>query len=64
MKEKFEIDTSIYALDFLNQAIQDFSEYSEIVLNWNYLTISWDTKEDIEEVFNELMNYCVWLINQ
>lgn len=64
MKENFEIDTSIYGFDFLSQSIRDFSEYSDIVLNWNTLTISWDTKEEIEEVFNELMNYCVWLINQ
>ncbi len=47
----------------LKEAIKSFEEVAKIEYKpraWE-LIISWDTKEDREEIFNELMNYVVYL---
>jgi len=60
MKE-FEINTGIYPENVITQAISDFEEVSEIKLENNKLII---TSEDSEEIFNEFMNYCIFLISE
>lgn len=63
-KKYFKIEDSIYYTDMVLQAIEDFKEVSNISLdNWQ-ISIEGETLEDVEEIFNELMNYVIWLYNQ
>lgn len=64
MKKEFKIDKEIYSIDTLNQAIVDFKEVSEINYNNWTLEIDWKNDLEIEEIFNEFMNYVIWLINE
>ncbi len=64
MKQEFEIDLDIYNKSIINQAIYDFKEISDIKLDDWKLEITWDSNLEIEEIFNELMNYIIWLINE
>lgn len=64
MEKIFKIENEIYDKNILNQAISDFSEVAEIFLQENELKILWETEEEIDEIFNEFMNYCIWLFNQ
>lgn len=64
MEKNFKIEKEIYDKDILKKAIIDFEEVTKIFLEENNLIISWDTEEEIEEIFNELMNYYIWLFNQ
>ena len=61
MIQNFEISLEIYDTEKLLQAIEDFSEVSEISLNHNMLSISWESVEEIQEVFYEFMNYVLSL---
>lgn len=63
MNKKYEINFEIYDVDKIRNAIEDFSEYYKINIEWNFLIIEWDDIESLDEVFNELMNYVIWLIN-
>lgn len=64
MEKIFKIENEIYDKNILNQAILDFSEVGEIFLQENELKILWESEEEIDEIFNEFMNYCIWLFNQ
>lgn len=64
MKKEFNIDISIYSEDKLNQAVIDFKEVWNIILVWNILNIEWNSDIECEEIFNEYMNYVIWLINE
>lgn len=63
MQKDFEIDFGIYSKKLLIQAIEDFHEIAKIELKWNLISIDMDDKINIDECFNELMNYCIWLNN-
>jgi len=63
MKKEFKIDFEIYSEDVLKEAIADFEEVANIELGNSLLKIEWDSDEEIEEVFNELMNYIISLEN-
>ncbi len=63
MNEIFEIDTDIYNSDFIIQSMDDFSEYANIEYNNWELKIFWENKWDILEIYNEFMNYVIWIIN-
>ena len=64
MEKKIKINTELYSEDIINQAISDFKEVSEIIFQNNNLEIKWDSEEEIDEIFNEFMNYCVSLVNE
>ena len=64
MKKEFEINSEIYAENIIKQTIIDFEEVSEITYNKWKLTISWENDIEIDEIFNEFMNYVIWLINE
>ncbi len=61
MKKNFEINLEIYSKDSIKEWILDFSEVWEITLKDTTLIVSWDTEVEIEEIFNELMNYILSL---
>jgi len=64
MKKIFEINSELYSEEKINEAIESFSEIWDIIfLDWKII-ISWDNMEEINEIFNELMNYIIWLINE
>jgi len=64
MKKKFEINTSLYSENLIKDAIIDFEEYIKIEYNNWILSINWESNEDIDEIFNEFMNYIIWLYNE
>ncbi len=63
MEQKFKIDKSIYKVKNIKEAVNDFNEVALIKYNSKKeeLIIFWDNKEEIEEVFNEFMNYIISL---
>ncbi len=63
MKKDFNLDFEIYDASKILESIEDFKEVSKIKLENNTLTITWSTENEIEEIFNEFMNYNIWLIN-
>ena len=64
MKKDFELDINIYKEQFIKQAIKDYQEAWWITFNKWILSIIWEQSEEIEEMFNEFMNYVAWLINE
>ena len=64
MKKDFKINTEIYSENIISQAIWDFSEVWKINLENNYIEIIWENEMEIDEIFNELMNYCISLISE
>lgn len=61
MKNEFPIDFEIYSESILNEAILDFSEIAKIELEKNSLIIEWKSIDEINEFFNEFMNYVISL---
>lgn len=61
-KQNFKIEDSIYPKNIITQAIEDFKDVADINYNNNELIIESD--DDIAEIFNEFMNYVVWLYNE
>ena len=64
MKKEFKINVKIYPEVNIRQSIEDFKDAWEIFYDKWILTISWEDEDDIKEVFNEFMNYIIWLINE
>lgn len=61
MQKNIKIDTEIYSEDKINNAISDFWEVADISFNNSIITISWINDLEIDEIFNELMNYVISL---
>ncbi len=72
MKKEFEINTEIYSEDIVKQAISDFEEvwqpYPSPLLKREgiikTIEINWNSAEEIDEIFNEFMNYLISNINE
>lgn len=64
MNKNFEISTYFYPSGIINQAIIDFNEVAQISIQDNILTISWNDENEINNIFNEFINYVIWLINE
>lgn len=63
MSKSFEISSYFYPESFVLQTIDDFSDVSEMTYENEILSIEWN-EEDIDNIFNEFMNYLTWLINE
>ncbi|MDD5213059.1 MAG: hypothetical protein PHG82_01420 [Candidatus Gracilibacteria bacterium] len=61
-KQNFKIEDSIYPENIINQAIEDFKYVADINYTNNELII--ESEDDIDEIFNEFMNYVVGLYNE
>ncbi len=63
MKKTFNIQKNIYKIKNIKQAIKDFEEVAKIKYNISLeeLIVEWEENKEIEEVFNELMNYIISL---
>ena len=64
MNKNFEINSYFYPLEIINQWIIDFEKVSKITINNNILNIFWENEIDIDNIFNEFINYITWLINE
>lgn len=62
LKKTFKIDNSIYKSNIILKAIEDFRDYYIISFENNEIIIDW--YDNIDEIFNEFMNYVIWLINE
>jgi len=63
MNKIYEINSKIYKNSFIKQAIIDFKDVTDIQSKWWKLTIFWEDEIEIEEIFNEFMNYVIWFVN-
>lgn len=64
LKKSFKIDSDIYKDESINIAIEDFRDVSIIKYSEHTLHISSDTDENIDNIFNEFMNYVTWVQNE
>ncbi len=62
LKKTFKIDSSIYTNNIILKAIEDFKDYYIISFDNSEIIIDW--YDNIDEIFNEFMNYVIWLINE
>lgn len=62
-KKSFKIEISLYPVDIINKAIEDFSDYDITYDNWQVF-IFWEDEQEQEEIFNEFMNYVLALYNE
>jgi len=62
-KKSFKIEISLYPIDIINKAIEDFSDYDITYDNWQVF-IFWENEQEQEEIFNEFMNYVLALYNE
>jgi len=61
MDKDYIIDGKIYKVWLLKKVILDFSDVAEIEYKKGKLNIKWNNESEIEQIFNEFMNYYVWL---
>ena len=64
MNKNFEINNYFYPIDIVNQWIIDFEDVSEITISNNILSITWNDEDEINNIFNEFINYITWLISE
>lgn len=64
LKKCFKIDNEIYDENIISKAIDDFEDVAKIELSNNLLCIEAETEKESLEIFNEFMNYCVWIYNE
>lgn len=60
-KRSFKIENKIYLVKALKKAVIDFKGVSKILIDSGWITIYSDSEESIEEIFNEFMNYTLWI---
>lgn len=63
MEFKKKIDLTIYPNEKIEKAVSDYKEICEIEYNNWKIIIKWESEIESQEIFNELMNYIVNLIN-
>lgn len=61
MIQEFEISFEIYDQEKILQAIGDFSDVTKIQLTGSMLSFSWESTQEIQEMFYEFMNYVLSL---
>jgi hypothetical protein len=64
MKSKYKISTEIYNDSHIEDAIVAFEEVAKIEYQKWELFLEGDTESEIDELFNEFMNYVIYLINE
>ena len=62
LNQNYKIEDSIYPENIINEAIIAFSEIANI--SYSSWTLSINAESDIEEIFNEFMNYVIALYNE
>ena len=64
MEKIYKINSEIYSEEKIIETISDFSEVTEIkYINWE-LRIIWENDNEVNEIFNEFMNYLISNINE
>lgn len=64
MKNNYTISEKIYPESFIQDSIVIFKDFADIeYVNW-VLSLPWDNDTEINELFNEFMNYVIYLINE
>lgn len=61
MQKEYNISLDIYELSKIQEWISAFVDIADIVLTQNILTIQSLESNDVDEVFNEFMNYILSL---
>ena len=64
MNKNYKIDNTIYQIEYIENAIEAFSDIADIQHNKWELIISWEDNDTIELIFCEFMNFIIWLINE
>lgn len=62
IKKSFKIDKNIYKEIHLKESINAYKDIAKISYeNWK---VTIEAESDIEEIFNELMNYVIYIQNE
>lgn len=64
MKKQYKIDKKIYNQDLVEKSIIDFSEVAKIEFIDYSLVIHWENEQETDNIFNEIMNYIIWIYNE
>lgn len=64
MNKNYKIDNTIYQEIYILEAIDAFSDISDMQYTSWELIISWEDNDSIELIFCEFMNFIIWLINE
>lgn len=62
LKKSFKVNEKLYWEKYINNSILDFKDIAKISYKKWELIIEWET--DLDEIFNELMNYVISLQNE
>jgi hypothetical protein len=62
-KKDFQLENNIYPGNVIGESISAFAWFDIAFEKW-ILTISWNDGNEIEETFNEFMNYVLWIYNE
>lgn len=62
IKKSFKIDKNIYKEIQLKESIEAYKDIAKITYKGWEITI--EAESDIEEIFNELMNYVIYIQNE
>lgn len=62
LKKSFKINNEIYSDDIILIAIDAFVDVANITYNDWLLNI--ESEENLDEIFNEFMNYTIWVFNE
>lgn len=61
-KINFKINKNIYWEKYIKEAIEDYKDIAKISYKDSKIIIEWDS--DLDEIFNELMNYVISIQNE
>lgn len=61
-KKNFKINKNIYWEKYIKEAIEDYKDIAKISYKDGEIIIEWDS--DLDEIFNELMNYVISIQNE
>ncbi len=64
LKKSFKINNNLYKENVILEVIDSFKEIAKIDFSENSLSIEWNNEEDVLEIFNEFMNYYIYLKNE
>ncbi len=60
--QSFKIDNTIYSNEIISRWMEDFKNIAKMSYdNWE---MNLESEEDTEEIFNEFMNYILWIYNE
>lgn len=64
LKKSFKVESSIYATLAIEKAIADFKDITTVTYHEWVLIVKGTDEQEIQEIFDEFMNYVIGVQNQ